>query len=506
MADYMRDDGVIDEMDCRYLMEIEDSERRIEGEKKKFRKAVSGLQSADKRLRAAKQAAEDKSTARAELRLENANAEMELAVALYKESNQALDSIIENVRTNTEKLARSYYDLGKRRSAKKINQRYNRFFQKQQRAIVKISENCVLILENYEREKNLDRTDRGEREASQRYRESRAPQYADVGSYKPAETGYPQYPQGQPVYYPAPPFYHDPYAARQSVSISPVSINVNEIVEEAVRSTMDKFIAALNERIAEYLNENPKPQNAQNGNPSNEEASQNNNGALAESKAAAAVETVIGEQKFVAQKLGELMNDLKAVMDNVNALSSDCMSITDKQKEASELNRALADSQRSLLRELQGVQVKQKLVVGEQEALIEEQTVAVEHQKIVTENQKALAEEQKAAIEGANEALAAQKAISEALKEIANAQKQLILQSEKNAELQKELTLKQQELIAKEKETISLHKQIMRAQRADEKRRASSKQKAIPEADEKKSGEKPSVEEEISLEEIAVEA
>ena len=39
MADYMRDDGVIDEMDCRYLMEIEDSERRIEGEKKKFRKA-----------------------------------------------------------------------------------------------------------------------------------------------------------------------------------------------------------------------------------------------------------------------------------------------------------------------------------------------------------------------------------------------------------------------------------------------------------------------------------
>ena len=152
MAKTERDEQIMLDIDSQYLMEAEDVERRIEEEKKKLRRAVVHLQNTERKLKAARQAFAKNKNARSAARLEESETEMEVAVDSYKAQCAAVDAVFSSSEECANRYYNTYSELGKRRLAKKAMTRHERFCDKEQEAVSRISENSHMILSEYESE------------------------------------------------------------------------------------------------------------------------------------------------------------------------------------------------------------------------------------------------------------------------------------------------------------------------------------------------------------------
>ncbi len=135
------------------------------------------------------------------------------------------------------------------------------------------------------------------------------------------------------------------YVHTNEVEVSPVSIDIGPTVERAIERAIAEFSNALEKRISELA-------------------------ATGEHNAAALSEAA---DKLTTTKaaLTDLLADLDKIISDVGVLTDRC--------------RQIADMQRSSTRELQGIEVKQRLVNQEQTELAEAQENMLERQRVLTE-------------------------------------------------------------------------------------------------------------------------
>lgn len=455
------------------LMNIDAAKSALKQSKAEYRSAVKNLLSVERKYQQARENAELKSTRKRKARLIEAEEKLKLAVHTARTAQKRAFGLLAATQKESHALCDLYYSEGRGRLAKKQNARFDKFYFGEERELKLIGEEAVSIISRFAppEEEKINR--RGEQ-----------PQRERQGAQPPRQEAR-----------------MDPYMYRQSVTISPVSIDLSPLIEEAVKETMAKFVSTIEERVDAYIKENyskpvtePAPvceapvteaapslteatvsveatpvadaAPVENSEPSDATPIEAAAPEAAEPTAevtpaqAMALEVVANEEGFVLKKLSELLEGLKAVMKEADELNAACAEISIKQREAMELQKNINEAQRVALREMQGVQVKQKLINGEQDALIEEQEMAVARQAVVLEKQKALEETISTTVEKLDSISKVSELTEATVKDIITAQKAAAAQSAKLLELQLELTAKQQELALRQKEALSAQKKL----------------------------------------------
>lgn len=411
-----------------FLINIDAGKKALVQEKAEFRDAVKRLVSVHKKYLNVKRKYDAKSSTRKSSRLSRAEEEVRLAVSVVEESERRAINLLKKNEQECNALFDYYFKNGKQRLAKKENDKFDKYYIKEEAEIKRIGFPAKDIIEFF----SEDKIEKKERPVSDEYTEPKSRSSARPGPQ--FNYGYPppDFDMGEPYYPPYPPRYYDPYSYRQSVNISPVNLDVSAVVEDAVRETMDKFVKTLEKRLEPY------GQNAENPVAERVDASI----AVAEADIAAAAQK--GSEAL--ERISDVVARLEGVVQSVN-----------------DLGRAINDMQRTAVRDMQGVQVKQKLVNQEQYALTEEQELARQRQEIVAENQKNLNEEIASILERVEGLLKIHAENETALKAALAAQKSTTQGAAKSLELQKELSEKQIALSLAVRESVSAQKQAEKA-------------------------------------------
>ena len=270
------------------------------------------------------------------------------------------------------------------------------------------------------------------------------------------QQGYQAPPQYHQPHYYSP--YHDPYRPHphQPVHIAPTTIDISKIVEDAVASAMEKFKVVFNRRADEFISENPAP------------TVQATVGVASDTIEKLETEIAVNEAE-IAEKLKGVVENLGNVSKSMTELGASYMALTNTESDAIEAQKKINDMQRTLTREIQGVQAKQKVINGEQAGVCAEQAEIVasvkaniENQKLLMEKQAATAEMQKALFEMEAALDASIKELIASQKTIISNQQSIIAANQKNIELQRELAERQAELHGMQKSIMSEHKQLAR--------------------------------------------
>ena len=416
-----------------FLVNIEAGKRALVQEKAEYRDAVKKLISVHKKYLSVKRKCDGKSTTRKSSRLARAEDDVRLAVNLTEECEKRAINLLKKNEQECNALFDYYFKNGKQRLAKKENDKFDKYYLKEEAEIKRIGFQAKDIMELFSENKN-ERKDRRTADNSAEYRQNQN-QRSDY--YRPENNnyGYPpprDYEAGAPCYPPYPPRYYDPYAYRQSVNISPVNLDVTGIVEEAVKETMDKFVATLEKRLEAYENDVLKP----------------------------ALEKVTNQVPVIPPEVIELE---KKGSEAVAKISELVAQIDGLMQSANDLGRAINDMQRNELREMQGLQVKQKLINQEQDALAEEQELARQRQEIVAENQNKLNEQIGSLLEAVDGLVKTHAENEATLKATLSAQKSTVQGVSKSLEVQKELSARQIEFAASVREALSAQKYAEKA-------------------------------------------
>ena len=262
-----------------------------------------------------------------------------------------------------------------------------------------------------------------------------------------------------PPYYLPPDYAYRPYQP-QGVNIAPMSIDISPIVENAVSEAMEKFKAALGKRVDDAGDAIPKIQEGAGTVP------------IISEKVASMEEAVAENEQYILEKLASLTENLKKMSDEMTELGAAYMQLANKQKDAVELQRRINDMQRTLSRELQGVQATQKVINQDQADVSAAQAELTEHQRANVENHKLICESQEGIVELEKTIIDTQSVIEESVRNLLGSQKEIIAAQQavmnanlKNVDLQRELIEKQSEVTNLQKTVISEYKQVSRAQK-----------------------------------------
>jgi hypothetical protein len=220
--------------------------------------------------------------------------------------------------------------------------------------------------------------------------------------------------------YTVPQYQYNPYQ-QQNVNIAPVNLDISAIVENAVRSAMGKFQSALDARMNSYIGSMPKTVNP------------NSNGAASDVIIEMATK-VCDDEKFVLDRLIELLNNLKDVGERLASLSLLCNEILEKERIAGESARRVNDMQRQLSRELQAAIANQKIIASDQMAVADELHAVFERQKTVLDKQNVISDTQKVISENQATVLEKQKRIEKAMRPLVISEKEQSNEKEAPAE------------------------------------------------------------------------
>ena len=190
------------------------------------------------------------------------------------------------------------------------------------------------------------------------------------------------------------------YVHSNEVEVSPVSIDIGPTIERAVERAIAELSSSLEKRIATTVAEAKLPSG--------------------ESCDAELLVTAAERVGCAAKALEEVLGELDKVVADVGAMVEKC--------------RAVVDMQRSATREMQGIEVKQRLVNQEQAALIEAQEVVLQHQKLLAEKHAEITEAQSISTDVVTKIVESQKTIDASLKESIKVQKSLLASNAKYVE------------------------------------------------------------------------
>ena len=336
------------------------------------RLSAKKLLQANKVYRTAKAKEEKNSTKKTEAKLLRALDEFNIALKEHRELYSDLEDTVSRVCMLYEELVEATASLAK---AKKISREAEKFAYEYSDKKAKLREMTEMIPELNEvseeesvsdGEENLELNVEQENDVLERRDEENVipeapaqPQAAQPGAQ----------PQMPPYYYPYPPMPGYMPMATGAVNVAPATIDIAPIVEDAVKSAMEKFKAAFDGRADEYVK--AMSQSAAN---------------IAEMEA-----KVAEDEKYVIEKLASVMESVKVILDEITALGASAMQLTNAQRDAASAQKKINDMQRALARDLQGVQVNQRLINQEQAAIAEEQVVILEEERATAEAQAAIA-------------------------------------------------------------------------------------------------------------------
>ena len=163
------------------------------------------------------------------------------------------------------------------------------------------------------------------------------------------------------------------------------------------------------------------------------------------------------------ENVAAISSEIKKILESLENIVLDAENINKKVGEISEAQRAVIDMQRSFARDMQGVQVKQKLVNAEQTELIEAQEVVLQHQKLIKEQHEAIFAKEDESLAAISDILTKQGEVEAHIKSSIQTQKSIIQANVKNSELQRELIEKQGELATAQREAAMAQKQLLKA-------------------------------------------
>ncbi len=250
--------------------------------------------------------------------------------------------------------------------------------------------------------------------------------------------------------------------ASQNVNVAPMSIDISHIVEEAVSLAMDKFKEAFEKRAGVYISELPKSE-------AQIAATHSDGGEMI----LKTEEKLLDDERTIIEKLESLSENLNKLLGEVAELGAAYIELEGKHKDAVEAQRRINDMQRSIAREIQGVQANQKVISQEQAALSSEQAVIIEHQKANSENQKIISDAQESLAQMQKTVVDTQATLEESMREILASQKgiittqqSIITENLKNVEAGRVLSEKQSELTLLQKEVTAHQREVARSQKS----------------------------------------
>lgn len=434
---------------------------------KQYKDRVSELVAMDKKLSYLQEKADRNASVKLADKIDALGLEY---VAAYKSCTSALSVInseIEKANVLFVKLSDYYASVGNSKAAKRVRSSLDRFEKDNSKRLDAAVEamNSISGIEYIKAmDKEPSQMEKTVKEEIKAYREEPMAERrtaADAEApHEPASNRREEVKMPPPPRYQNP--YYDPYRMPQypyppapSFNIAPISIDVNRAVESAV----DSFVSLFEERVGKYLSE--KSINEEKAVPATDP------------NAVVAIEKIAEDESFALDKLVALLEGMKSLMTGIGELNEAYLVLEEKQKAALESAKALSDMQRTLARELQGIQATQKVISTDQMATAEEQAVIFEQQKTTLAAQAELSERQTKLTNDQLEIVKTQQnldgdivAINELLTDISQKEEQMLRASSKTLELQRTLGEKQTDLTELQREAILAHKKLVRSQRA----------------------------------------
>jgi len=449
---------------------------------KQYKGQVAELVAMDKKLSSLQEKADRNASGKLADKIDALGLEY---VAAYKKCVSALDVInkeIEKANVLFVKLSDYYASVGNRRSAKRVRASLDKFEKDNARSLEPAVE-AMNSISGIEYIKAMDRepkrqepkpTVQTSRVTEEPKPESRpAPEQSVPASEPPRRESAPPPPprHANPYYDP----YRTPYyQPMPSFNIAPISIDVNRAVESAV----DSFVALFEERVGKYLETklaSLKLDPSDDVSAESEVAKTPSEETLeAPSDAEVAVAARIAEDEAVAlDKLASILEGMKGLMAGIGELGEAYSVLEEKQRAAIESAKALSDMQRTLARELQGIQATQKVISTDQLATGEEQAVIFEQQKTALAAQSELSELQSKLTADQLEIMKKQESVDErigelvaSLSSVSEREEDMERGSARLLDMQKNLSERQSELTELQREALLQQKRILRSQRA----------------------------------------
>ena len=454
------------------LDRVEDKKSELASLKKDIKQYARDLEAKGRAYDKIRLRADEKPTSRNLNKLSRAEAEFDEARALMRGGVKIARDTVNSITADYTFAADSYSAGGSKSKAKKYSKMAEKFSNKESAEIDKI----ILTVGEYTL---------GEIKAEGAPTESAEP--TAIPEAKPTVTvAQPQMPpyapnQFAPQY---PPFYFlptycDPGAQGQSVTVE-VNDELRAVIKEAVAECIAPLFSDLEAKLTAAIYEIKASAPKANEPPTYTEADFEkyfepiSMPAMEFEPEAAPVEApaIIPEAPACAEvdvapetvaRANAATVEIKTVLESLAALASDAEAIAAKVGEIAEAQRNVIEMQRAFARDMQGVQVKQKLVNTDQTELLEAQEVVLQHQKLIREQHDALFAAEGEAVVAVSDLLAKQGEIESAIKASIQTQKNIIQTNVKNNELQRELIEKQGEIATAQRDAIAAQKQLARA-------------------------------------------
>lgn len=404
-----------------FIANIENGKRNISRLKADLDSAVRSLISLDKKYIKAKKALARKAKNKNLARLSGIEAERAMAAASVRDADARVDGVLVNIEREYAKLSEYYLSVGYRRDAKKATRELDKFTKHHVKDMEKIMSGAVAILETISEDTECEDELPVRPELSESFEQP-----------TPAATVQRR--------------------VEASINVAPINIDVSATVEAAVSEAMKKLSLTLDKKIEEYVSSLTLPEIPV--------------APVAPASVQSAPETVAtaptsapelaapcGETLALrdvdpegAKKIITTVNILGELVKRLDEICELAERLTERANGIFETQRVIFESQRTATRDIEGVQVKQRLVNEEQAALIEAQEIALQHERLISESHSKLADEQSKAVELLNSVIAMQNALEASLKESIQSQKITAQTASKNMDMQKAIADKQKEL------------------------------------------------------------
>ena len=404
------------------LSEIESAKFEIKALFRQYRSVVKSASLASKEYERASVKSSERPSSRNSVKLSRAQAELESAMIEVRANKARIKDAIQDVVDKYDTLSADFSAEGRRFKAWRYRRRGESFMNAELERLDGLTAPVAMY-------SSFRETEDRERRPSQR---SGAVQRESMREDTVAGTHRPPYPQ-QPIYFV--PAYMDP---SRSAKGGEDTASLKDEIKATINEILSPVIEKLDERI---------------------------NAAVVTSQATSATPDAdaIRDSGVSVEEINKLVGEVDAILSSLHDLVAGAESITSKSQEIAELQKEVIEMQRTLAREMQGVQVKQKLVNDGQTELAEAQEITLQHQKLLAEKQSEISEQQEAAVSGAVAVSEAQAAISQTIKEAIQTQKGIISANAKNGELQRELIERQAQIADEQKEILHKQKILSRA-------------------------------------------
>ena len=458
---------------------VKEDKKRVAEELVEYKAAAKALKKAQNNLEAAERAYDKRDSERNARILDRANEAHNNASERYDELNNSVTALVETVHKDYIAIS----DLLDGRRSDKVMDEYERYNDSVMARIMNIQAYTDTV-DAY----NLDDGDEEEDDFAMAIpaipvingapapAPTAAPTAAPAPQAAPAPAmpAYP-YPQYIPMPMPYPTYAPATQAAQAAPApeaaqpkIAPVSIDVSPMLEKALEATMQKFTAAFDKKIEQFLADHPV--NIPVGTAPAAPAGELSYGV----KEIAALEgLILDDEQALIDKLTAMIETLKTLASGMAQLSALCAEISEKQGAANDMQKQTNDMQRQTMRDQKGIQVSQRVIGQDQAAIAHDQTLLQEQQKTLAENQQALVEAQQAMEETQRLVAENQATLEEAMKDamqvqkdMIGAQQAIIAGNAKNIEAQGDLVEKQNATLALQKEALVAQKATFREQKA----------------------------------------